>query len=63
MDGQGQRSRAPAQTEPAILQRLFGVTPAEAARPCGTVKATFRAQLRAAYAKLGINGRDELATF
>jgi DNA-binding CsgD family transcriptional regulator len=42
---------------------LFGVTPAEAARPCGTVKATFRAQLRAAYAKLGINGRDELATF
>jgi len=61
--------------DPAVLQRLFGLTPAEAAvvsemlpprredeaaRHRGIAKATFRAQLHAAYGKLGINGRDEL---
>jgi DNA-binding CsgD family transcriptional regulator len=58
-----------------VLQRLFGLTPAEAAvvsemlPPCseddaarrrGVAKPTFRAQLHASYGKLGINGRDEL---
>ena len=61
--------------DPAVLQKLFGLTPAEAAtvsemlpprsedeaaRRRGVAKATFRAQLHAAYTKLGINGRDEL---
>jgi len=61
--------------DPAVLQKLFGLTPAEAAsvsellpprsedeaaRRRGIAKATFRAQLHIAYAKLGINGRDEL---
>jgi hypothetical protein len=32
----------------------------EAARHRGVAKATFRAQLHAAYGKLGVNGRDEL---
>ena len=32
----------------------------EAARRRGVAKATFRAQLHAAYGKLGVNGRDEL---
>jgi PAS domain-containing protein len=67
-----ERRRKP---DPAVLQRLFGLTPAEAAaisellpprsedeaaRHRGVAKATFRAQLHAAYGKLGINGRDEL---
>jgi DNA-binding CsgD family transcriptional regulator len=58
-----------------VLQRLFGLTQAEAAavlemlpprsedeaaRRRGIAKSTFRAQLHAAYGKLGINGRDEL---
>jgi DNA-binding CsgD family transcriptional regulator len=61
--------------DPAILQRLFGLTLAEvavvaemlpprsedeAARRRGVSKATFRAQLHAAYGKLGVRGRDEL---
>jgi len=67
-----ERRRKP---DPAVLQRLFGLTPAEAAavaemlpprsedeaaRDRGVAKATFRAQLHAAYGKLGVNGRDEL---
>jgi PAS domain-containing protein len=67
-----ERRRKP---DPAVLQRLFGLTSAEAAvvsemlpprsedeaaRRRGVAKATFRAQLHTAYAKLGINGRDEL---
>jgi PAS domain-containing protein len=67
-----ERRRKP---DPAELQRLFGLTPAEAAvvsemlpprsedeaaRRRGVAKATFRAQLHAAYGKLGVNGRDEL---
>jgi DNA-binding CsgD family transcriptional regulator len=59
----------------AVLQRLFGLTPAEAAvvsemlpprseaaaaRRRGVARATFRTQLHAAYGKLGVNGRDEL---
>jgi PAS domain-containing protein len=67
-----ERRRKP---DPAILQRLFGLTPAEAAAVSemlpprsedeaagrrGVAKATFRAQLHAAYGKLGINRRDEL---
>jgi PAS domain-containing protein len=59
----------------AILQRLFGLTPSEAAavsemlpprsedeaaRRRGVAKATFRAQLHAAYGKISVNGRDEL---
>jgi DNA-binding CsgD family transcriptional regulator len=65
----------PRKPDPAILQRLFGLTPAEvavvaemlpprsedeAARRRGVAKATFRAQLHAAYGKLGVKGRDEL---
>jgi PAS domain-containing protein len=67
-----ERRRKP---DPAVLQRLFGLTPAEAAsvsellpprseaaaaRRRGVARATFRAQLHVAYGKLGINGRDEL---
>ena len=67
-----ERGRRP---DPAVLQRLFGLTSAEAAvvmemlpprsedeaaRRRGVAKATFRAQLHAAYGKLGVNGRDEL---
>jgi PAS domain-containing protein len=67
-----ERRRKP---DPAVLQRLFGLTPAEAAsvsellplrseaaaaRRRGVARTTFRAQLHAAYGKLGINGRDEL---
>jgi DNA-binding CsgD family transcriptional regulator len=67
-----ERRRTP---DPAVLQRLFGLTPAEAAvvsemlpprgedeaaRRRGVARATFRAQLHAAYGKLGVNGRDEL---
>ena len=59
----------------AVLQRLFGLTQAEAgvvlemlpprsedeaARRRGVAKSTFRAQLHAAYGKLGVNARDEL---
>ena len=57
----------------AVLQRLFGLTSAEAAvvsetlpprseaaRRRGVAWATFRTQLHAAYGKLGVNGRDEL---
>ena len=58
-----------------VLQELFALTPAEArvvlemlppcsedeaARRRGVAKSTFRAQLHAAYGKLGVNGRDEL---
>ena len=65
----------PRKPDPAILQRLFGLTPAEvavvaemlpprsedeAARRRGVAKATLRTQLHAAYGKLGVNGRDEL---
>ncbi|HEY1431045.1 MAG TPA: hypothetical protein VGF39_05355 [Stellaceae bacterium] len=32
----------------------------EAARHRGVTKSTLRAQLHAAYGKLGVNGRDEL---
>jgi PAS domain-containing protein len=61
--------------DPAVLQRLFGLTQAEAAvvmemlpprsedeaaRHRGVAKSTLRAQLHSAYGKLGINGRDEL---
>jgi PAS domain-containing protein len=67
-----ERRRKP---DPAVLQRLFGLTPAEAAvvsemlpprsedeaaRHRGVARATFRAQLHTAYGKLGVNGRDEL---
>ena len=67
-----ERRRRP---DPQVLQELFGLTPAEAgvvlemlpprsedeaARHRGVAKATFRAQLHAAYGKLGVNGRDEL---
>jgi PAS domain-containing protein len=67
-----ERRRKP---DPAVLQRLFGLTPAEAAsvlellpprseaaaaRRRGVARATLRTQLHAAYGKLGINGRDEL---
>jgi PAS domain-containing protein/DNA-binding CsgD family transcriptional regulator len=67
-----ERGRRP---DPAVLQRLFGLTQAEAAvvmemlpprseneaaRRRGVAKSTFRAQLHAAYSKLGVNGRDEL---
>jgi DNA-binding CsgD family transcriptional regulator len=67
-----ERRRKP---EPAVLQRLFGLTPAEAgvvlemlpprsedevALRRGVTKSTFRAHLQAAYGKLGVNGRDEL---
>jgi DNA-binding CsgD family transcriptional regulator len=65
----------PRRPDPAILQRLFGLTPAEAAvvsemlpprsedeaaRRRGVAKATYRAQLHPAYSKLGVKGRDEL---
>ena len=58
-----------------MLQRLFGLTQAEAAvvlgmlpprsedeaaRRRGVAKSTLRAQLHAAYGKLCVNGRDEL---
>jgi DNA-binding CsgD family transcriptional regulator len=58
-----------------VLQELFALTPAEArvvlemlppcsedeaARRRGVAKSTFRAQLHAAYGKLGVNARDEL---
>jgi DNA-binding CsgD family transcriptional regulator len=58
-----------------VLQRLFGLTQAEAgvvlgmlpprsedeaARHRGVAKSTLRAQLHTAYHKLGVNGRDEL---
>jgi len=61
--------------DPRVLQRLFGLTPAEAgvvlemlpprsedeaASHRGVTKSTFRAQLHAAYGKLGVNGRDGL---
>jgi DNA-binding CsgD family transcriptional regulator len=61
--------------DPRVLQRLFGLTPAEArvvlemlpprsedeaANRRGVTKSTFRAQLHAAYGKLGVNGRDGL---
>jgi DNA-binding CsgD family transcriptional regulator len=61
--------------DPRMLQRLFGLTQAEAAvvlgmlpprsedeaaRRRGVAKSTLRAQLHAAYGKLGVNGRDEL---
>jgi DNA-binding CsgD family transcriptional regulator len=60
---------------PRVLQRLFGLTQAEAAvvlgmlpprsedeaaRRRGVAKSTLRAQLHAAYGKLCVNGRDEL---
>jgi PAS domain-containing protein len=63
------------QPDPLILQRLFGLTAAEAAivlemlpprsedeaaRRRGIAKSTLRTQLHAAYGKLGVNGRDEL---
>jgi PAS domain-containing protein len=63
------------QPNPRVLQRLFGLTPAEAAvvlemlpprsedeaaRRRGVTKSTLRAQLHTAYHKLGINRRDEL---
>ena len=58
----------------AVLQRLFGLTSAEAAvvsetlpprseaaaRRRGVARATLRTQLHAAYGKLGVNGHDEL---
>jgi DNA-binding CsgD family transcriptional regulator len=62
-------------TNPRVLQRLFGLTQAEAgvvlgmllprsedeaARHRGVTKSTLRAQLHTAYHKLGVNGRDEL---
>jgi DNA-binding CsgD family transcriptional regulator len=62
-------------TNPRVLQRLFGLTQAEAAvvlgmlpprsedeaaRYRGVTKSTLRAQLHAAYGKLGVNRRDEL---
>jgi DNA-binding CsgD family transcriptional regulator len=61
--------------DPRLLQRLFGLTPAEAgvvlemlpprsedeaANRRGVTKSTLRAQLHTAYHKLGVNGRDEL---
>jgi DNA-binding CsgD family transcriptional regulator len=61
--------------DPRVLQELFALTPAEAravlemlpprseddaARRRGVAKSTFRAQLHAAYGKLGVNARDEL---
>jgi DNA-binding CsgD family transcriptional regulator/PAS domain-containing protein len=61
--------------DPRVLQRLFGLTPAEArvvlemlpprsedeaADRRGVTKSTFRAQHHTAYGKLSINGRDEL---
>ena len=67
-----ERRRRP---DPRELLALFGLTRAEAgvvleklpprsedeaARHRGVPKATFRAQLHAAYGKLGVNGRDEL---
>src|SRR6516164_1820732 len=67
-----ERRRRP---DPRVLLALFGLTRAEAgvvlemlpprseeegARHRGVAKATFRAQLHAAYGKLGVNGRDEL---
>ena len=67
-----ERRRKP---NPAVLQRRFGLTPAEAAvvlgmlpprsedeaaRRRGVAKSTLRAQLHAAYGKLGISSRDEL---
>jgi DNA-binding CsgD family transcriptional regulator/PAS domain-containing protein len=67
-----ERRRRP---DPRVLQELFGLTPAEAAvvlgmlpprsedeaaRRRGVAKSTLRAQLHAAYGKLGVNGRDEL---
>jgi DNA-binding CsgD family transcriptional regulator/PAS domain-containing protein len=67
-----ERRRRP---DPRLLQELFGLTPAEAgvvlemlpprseeeaARRRGVAKSTLRAQLHAAYGKLGVNGRDEL---
>jgi DNA-binding CsgD family transcriptional regulator len=67
-----ERRRRP---EPRVLQQLFGLTRAEAgvvlkllpprsedeaARRRGVTKSTFRAQLHAAYGKLGVNARDEL---
>jgi DNA-binding CsgD family transcriptional regulator len=67
-----ERRRTP---DPRVLQELFGLTPAEAGAvlemvpprsedeaACrrGVAKSTFRAQLHAAYGKLGVNGRDEL---
>jgi PAS domain-containing protein len=67
-----ERGRKP---DPAVLQRLFGLNQAEAAvvtemlpprsedeaaRRRGVAKSTLRAQLHAAYGKLGVNGRDEL---
>jgi len=67
-----ERRRRP---DPRVLQELFALTPAEArvvlemlpprsedeaARRRGVAKSTFRAQLHAAYGKLGVNGRDEL---
>jgi DNA-binding CsgD family transcriptional regulator len=63
------------QPNPEVLQRLFGLTAAEAAvalemmpprsedeaaRRRGVTKSTLRAQLHTAYHKLGVNGRDEL---
>jgi len=67
-----ERGRKP---DPAVLQRLFGLTQAEAAVVLemlpprsedeaasrrGVAKSTFRAQLHAAYGKLGVHARDEL---
>jgi PAS domain-containing protein len=63
------------QPNPRVLQRLFGLTAAEAAvvlemlpphsedeaaRHRGVTKSTLRAQLHTAYHKLSVNGRDEL---
>jgi len=67
-----ERRRRP---DPRVLQELFGLTATEAgvvlemlpprsedeaARRRGVAKSTFRAQLHAAYGKLGVHGRDEL---
>jgi len=75
LDGQDKGPRAPAEARPRNSATAIRADPAEAAvvaemlpsrsedeaaRRRGVAKATFRAQLHAAYGKLGVNGRDEL---